>query len=260
LTVPIDAVRYLPSDTERLAEGVGTFASRSAILAGSAVHQAACELVALAAGRAAALLDAPVSRIRYADGRFHAGGRSLGWPELARSQAVGGQREGGAALDVSTVFRVETVTWTMGVHAVIVGVHRRTGLVKVLRYAVAHEGGREINPRIVEGQVIGGVAQGVGGALYEQWRYSDAGQPLSTTFAAYHVPLSTDMPRVDVAHLHVDTPVNPLGVRGAGESGTIAAYGAIAGAVDDAVGGGFHVDSTPIGTGDVCRALAGVAS
>jgi aerobic carbon-monoxide dehydrogenase large subunit len=260
LAVPIEQVRYLPSDTERLAEGVGTFASRSAILSGSAVHQAAGELIELATGRAAVLMDVPPSRIRYAAGRFHTGGRSLGWLDLARAQAVGGQREGGAALDVSTVFRVDTVTWTMGVHAVIVGVHWRTGLVKVLRYAVAHEGGREINPSIVEGQIVGGVAQGVGGALFEQWRYSDVGEPLSTTFAAYHLPLATDMPRVDIAHLHVDTPVNPIGVRGAGESGTIAAYGAIAAAVDEAVGGGFHVDSTPIPTGDLCRALAKAAS
>jgi carbon-monoxide dehydrogenase large subunit len=260
LAVPIETVQYVPSDTERLPEGVGTFASRSAVLSGSAVHQAATELIDLAAERAQALLGADAARVTYADGRFHADGRSIGWSELARAQAVGGDREGGAALDVNTVFRVETVTWTMGVHAVIVGVHRRTGLVKVLRYAVAHEGGREINPKIVEGQIIGGVAQGLGGALFEQWRYTDVGQPLSTTFAAYHLPLSTDVPRVTVRHLHVDTPVNPIGVRGAGESGTIAVYSAVASAVDDALGGGFHVDSTPIAPGDLCRVLAGVSS
>jgi carbon-monoxide dehydrogenase large subunit len=81
---------------------------------------------------------------------------------------------------------------------------------------------------------------------------------LSTTFAAYHLPLSTDVPAVAVAHLHVDTPVNPIGVRGAGESGTIAVYAAVASAVDDALGGAVHVDSTPIRPGDLCRALAGV--
>ena len=252
LAVPVDQVQYVPSDTERLPDGVGTFASRSAVLAGSAVHQAGGELIEVATARAAELLG--TDQIHYADSRFHGADRSVGWTDLAQLQ-----QRSGAALDVSTVFRVQTVTWTMGVHAVIVGVHRRTGLVKVLRYAVSHEGGREINPQIVEGQIIGGVAQGLGGALFEQWRYSDTGQPLSTTFAAYHVPLSTDVPRVTVRHLHVDTPVNPIGVRGAGESGTIAVYAAIAGAVDDAVGGDFHVTSTPIATGDVCRALAKVA-
>lgn len=252
LDVPLERVRYLASDTERLPDGVGTFASRSAILAGSAIHQGARELIDLAADRAAELLG--VAAVHYRDGRFEAGGRVVGWDELAAAARAGG------ALDVSTVFRVDTVTWTMGVHAVIVGVHRRTGIVKVLRYAVSHEGGREINPSIVEGQVIGGVAQGIGGALFENWAYSPGGEPQSTTFAAYHLPLSTDVPRVRVAHLHVDTRSNPIGVRGAGESGAIAVYAAVAGAIDDAVGAGIHIDRTPISTGDICRALDKVAS
>jgi carbon-monoxide dehydrogenase large subunit len=258
LGVPFGQVRYVVSDTERLPEGVGTFASRSAILAGSAVHQACGELIELASRRASALLE--VDECDYADARFTAHGDAIGWDELAAAGRVGGVDEGGAALDVTTVYRVSTVTWTMGVHAVILGVHRRTGIVKVLRYAVSHEGGREINPRIVEGQIVGGVAQGIGGALFEAWRYSASGEPTSTTFAAYHLPLTTDVPDVIVNHLHVDTPANPIGVRGAGESGTIAVYSAIASAVDDALGDGFHVTTTPIETGELCRALAGVAS
>ena len=258
LDVPLEQVRYRPCDTEQLPEGVGTFASRSAVLAGSAVHQACGELIALASQRAAQLLDA--ESVGYAGGRFAAAGTAVGWDELAAAGRVGGAGEGGAALDVSSVYRVPTVTWTMGVHAVILGVHRRTGIVKVLRYAVSHEGGREINPRIVEGQIVGGVAQGIGGALFEAWRYSPTGEPTSTTFAAYHLPLTTDVPPVLVNHHHVATPANPLGVRGAGESGTIAVYAAVAAAVDDALGGGHHVTTTPIGTGDLCRALDKVAS
>lgn len=257
LSVPLDRVRYVASDTERLPDGVGTFASRSAVLAGSAVHQAANELVDAASVRAARLLE--VDHVDYASGRFASAERSIGWEELAAASRVGGRDEGAAALDVTTVYRVPTVTWTMGVHAVILGVHRRTGIVKVLRYAVSHEGGREINPRIVEGQIVGGVAQGIGGALFEAWGHSPTGDPTSTTFAAYHLPLTTDVPDVIVDHLHVDTPSNPLGVRGAGESGTIAVYAAVAGAVDSALGGRYHVTTTPIGTGDLCRALAEVA-
>lgn len=261
LAVPFDQVRYVPGDTERLADGVGTFASRSAILAGSAVHKAAGQLVELAGERVTALTNADRDDVQYAEGRFHiARDHSIGWAELAREGVVGGEQETGGVLDVTAVHRVTTVTWTMGVHAAVVGVHRRTGIVKVLRYAVAHEGGREINPRIVEGQIIGGVAQGVGGALFEQWKYSETGQPQSTTFAAYHLPLTTDMPMVRVRHLHVDTPANPIGVRGAGESGTIAVYAALAGAVDDALGGRIQVDSTPISTGQLCRALDRQAS
>jgi carbon-monoxide dehydrogenase large subunit len=258
LGVPLGQVRYVASDTERLPEGVGTFASRSAILAGSAVHQACGELIELASRRACQLLD--VGQCDYAGAQFTAPAGAVGWDELAAAGRVGGPGEGGAALDVTTVYRVETVTWTMGVHAVILGVHRRTGIVKVLRYAVSHEGGREINPRIVEGQIVGGVAQGIGGALFEAWRYSPSGEPTSTTFAAYHLPLTTDVPSVIVSHLQVDTPANPIGVRGAGESGTIAVYSAVASAVDAALGHGFHVTTTPIETGNLCRALAGVAS
>ncbi|MGV9802559.1 xanthine dehydrogenase family protein molybdopterin-binding subunit [Mycobacterium sp. NPDC003449] len=261
LAVPMAQVSYVPADTERLPDGVGTFASRSAVLAGSAIHEAAGRLIELAVDRVATVAGCDRADVQYAEGRFHiATDHAIGWADLARDMAVGGDQENGGALDVTAVYRVPTVTWTMGVHAAIVGVHRRTGIVKVLRYAVSHEGGREINPKIVEGQIIGGVAQGVGGALFEQWRYSDSGQPQSTTFAAYHLPLSTDVPQVRVRHLHVDTPVNPIGVRGAGESGTIAVYSALAGAVDDALGGRIHIDTTPISTGAVYRALVGVAS
>lgn len=261
LAVPFDQVHYVPGDTERLPDGVGTFASRSAILAGSAVHKAAGALIELATERVTALSNAEPGDVQYAEGRFHiARDHSISWSELARAAAVGGEHESGGALDVTAVHRVSTVTWTMGVHAAIVGVHRRTGIVKVLRYAVSHEGGREINPKIVEGQIIGGVAQGVGGALFEQWKYSETGQPQSTTFAAYHLPLTTDMPMVRVRHLHVDTPANPIGVRGAGESGTIAVYAVLAGAVDDALGGRIQIDSTPICTGQLFRALDRQAS
>jgi carbon-monoxide dehydrogenase large subunit len=260
LGVPMDMVSFVPSDTERLPDGVGTFASRSAVLAGSGVHQAALQLIDVAAGRAAALLGVSPTEIRYSKGQFRTARDVIDWSELATAHRVGGPLEDGGALDVTAVFRVDTVTWTMGVHAVILGVHRRTGIVKILRYAVTHEGGREINPKVVEGQVIGGVAQGIGGALFEQLSYSDTGEPLSTTFATYHLPLSTDVPPVTVKHMHVETPVNPIGVRGAGESGTIAVYAAVAGAVDDAIGGGHHIGSTPIATGDLCRALAGAAS
>ncbi|MHA0286851.1 xanthine dehydrogenase family protein molybdopterin-binding subunit [Mycobacterium sp. C3-094] len=258
LEVPLSQVRYVGCDTERLHDGVGTFASRSAVLAGSAVHQACRELIETSQRRAADVLGVP--RAEYARGRFVAGTDVVGWDELAGAAAIGGAAEGAVPLDVTTVYRVPTVTWTMGVHAVIVGVHRRTGIVKVLRYAVSHEGGREINPRIVEGQILGGVAQGIGGTLFESWRYAPSGEPTSTTFAAYHLPLTTDVPPVQVRHLHVETPSNPLGVRGAGESGTIAVYAAVAAAVDAAVGGEHRVTTTPISSADLCRALAGAAS
>ncbi|MFQ6392555.1 xanthine dehydrogenase family protein molybdopterin-binding subunit [Nocardia sp. KC 131] len=243
LEVPFDLVRYTVSDTERLVDGTGTYASRSAVVAGSAIHRACRKLIELTCQR---LAEEHGGQPTYRAGMFTLADSHLEWSEIAAATRAGGAFEEHAATDVTATFRPETVTWTMGVHAAVVGVDRRTGVVTVLRYAVAHEGGIEINPQIVHGQIVGGVAQGIGGALFEKWGYSPAGEPMSTTFAGYHLPLTTDIPDIAVAHLHVDTPANPIGVRGAGESGTIAVYAALAGAVDDALGERVHVDTTPI--------------
>jgi len=257
LEVPFDEVRYARADTDLLEFGVGSFASRSAVLAGSAIHLAARELLDRAADVVARLTEVPAGAVRYRSGTFQAQGRAVTWPELAASLAPGGALEAlGAPLDVTHVYRPRTVTWTMGVHAAVVGVHRSSGVVRVLDYAVAHEGGAEINPTVVEGQVAGGVAQGIGGALTEEFTYGPDGQPTATTFLAYQVPATDDVPRVRVRHLAVGTPENPIGVRGAGESGTIAAYAVVASAVDDAVGNGLHIRSTPVSRALVREALS----
>lgn len=255
LDVAMDRVRYSRTDTDHVTHGVGTFASRSAVLAGSALHRAGKELVRRGRERAAELLDAAVEDVDYAGGTFKSGDGALGWSEIAAATAPGGRLEGAPELDVTDIFRPRTVTWTMGVHAAVVGVQRASGLVRVLDYAVAHEGGLEINPQVVAGQIAGGVAQGIGGALLEEFAYAEGGQPLSTTFLSYLVPGAGEVPPVRIAHLPVATTDNPIGVRGAGESGTIAAYAAIAAAVDDAVGAGLHLDRTPISPATVRRGL-----
>lgn len=253
LEVPFDLVRYSRADTDLLEYGVGSFASRSAILAGSAIHLAGRELLARATAVVAELTGADVT---YEAGTFTADGRRLTWHDVAVALGPGGHGENlGAPLDVTHVYRPRTVTWTMGVHAAIVGVEPRSGVVRVLDYAVAHEGGAEINPLVVAGQISGGVAQGIGGALTEEFTYGADGQPQSTTFLSYQLPSSHEVPRVRIRHLAVETPENPIGVRGAGESGTIAAYPAVASAVDDAVGPALHVRSTPISPAEVRRAL-----
>jgi len=247
LEVPFEQVRYARADTDLLEFGVGSFASRSAVLAGSAVHLAGRELVGRAAALAARLTEVGVDEVQYRSGAFQAAGRSVTWPELAAALGPGGALESlGEQLDVTHVYRPTTVTWTMGVHAAVVGVQRSSGVVRVLDYAVAHEGGAEINPAVVAGQVAGGVAQGIGGALTEEFTYGADGQPTSTTFLSYQLPATDDVPRVRIRHLAVGTEANPIGVRGAGESGTIAAYPVIASAVDDAVGNGLHISTTPI--------------
>ncbi|MEE6287337.1 xanthine dehydrogenase family protein molybdopterin-binding subunit [Georgenia sp. MJ173] len=256
LEVAFDQVSYARADTDLVEFGVGSFASRSAVLAGSAVHLAGQELVARASAVVAELAGVPVDDVAYRAGTFTAAAASMTWPELAAALAPGGAGENLAArLDVMHVYRPRTVTWTMGVHAAIVGVEPTSGVVRVLDYAVAHEGGAEINPIVVAGQIAGGVAQGIGGALTEEFAYAADGQPLSTTFLSYQVPGIHAVPRVQIRHLAVDTPENPIGVRGAGESGTIAAYPTLAAAVDDAVGAGCHVRTTPVSAAEVRRAL-----
>lgn len=247
LGVSMDRVRFLASDTDNIAHGVGTFGSRSAILAGSAIQIASTKLVELARDRAAALLKESAEDLQQDGEGWHNGtGRRANWQDLANAAAPGGAFCGLGQLDVVDYFYPETVTWTMGVHAAVVGVDPGTGRVVVLKYAVAHEGGNEINPMVVEGQVIGGVAQGVGGALLEEYRYDASGQPKSTTFAEYLLPSAPDVPSVDIRHLAVPTLNNPIGVRGVGESGTIAAAATIASAIDDALAGALHVASTPV--------------
>ncbi|HWN36072.1 MAG TPA: xanthine dehydrogenase family protein molybdopterin-binding subunit [Pseudonocardia sp.] len=239
LGVHPELVTVVNGDTDAVTDGIGTFASRSAVLAGNAVHQACRELVVRALA-----LPAPPSARPGSDG-------SVDWAELAAALGPRGRLGDSQPLDVTVRYQPPTVTWTMGSHAAVVGVDRETGLCSVLRYAVAHEGGTEINPLIVHGQIVGGVAQGVGGALLEEFRYSADGQPLTGSLADYLMPETTDVPPVRVVARHVHTDRNPLGVRGAGESGTIACYAAVVSALEDATGA--HLTSTPVTPAELWR-------
>jgi carbon-monoxide dehydrogenase large subunit len=110
-----------------------------------------------------------------------------------------------------------------------------TGEVKVLRYSVAHDCGRRINPMIVEGQIVGGVVHGIGNALFEQMLYDESGQPLTTNYGEYLLPLATEMPHIDLVHQDTPSPLNPLGLKGAGEGGTIPAAAAVVAAIENAL-------------------------
>jgi carbon-monoxide dehydrogenase large subunit len=234
-------------DTDAIADGIGTFASRSAVLAGSAVHLAATELVRRARGLVARLLDAPVEEVLAVPGGFRGADRLVPWTELAVELAPGGRLKDEPPLEVLHRFSPPTVTWTMGAHAAVVTVDPDTGSCSVVRYAVAHETGDAIHPQVVDGQIVGGVAQGIGGALLEEFRYTEEGQPVSMTFADYLLPGTLEIPDVEIAHLHAGTDRNPLGIKGVGESGTIPVYAVLASAVDDALGGtGPRMTTTPM--------------
>jgi len=142
-------------------------------------------------------------------------------------------------------------TFAAGMHAAIVETDPDTAEVRILRYAVVHDCGRLINPRIVEGQIHGGVAQGIGGALYERMVYDESGQLLNASFMDFLMPYATEIPRIETAHLETPSPLNPLGIKGAGEAGVIPVSAVIASAVEDAEG--IRVHSMPLSPDDLYR-------
>jgi carbon-monoxide dehydrogenase large subunit len=132
-------------------------------------------------------------------------------------------------------FQTAGITYTNGTHVAEVEVDIETGAVKILRYVVVHDCGRMINPMMVEGQVMGGVVHGIGATLFEWMQFDETGQPLTGTYADYLLPTADVVPRIEIAHMESPTPLNPLGVKGAAESGTIAAPAAIVSAVENAL-------------------------
>jgi aerobic carbon-monoxide dehydrogenase large subunit len=240
--VGMDGVEVITADTDEVPQGLGSFASRSAVVAGSAVRLAVERAVERAIEVVADLLR--VVTVEPAPGGFLVPDtdRHVTWAEVAALLA-----DSGTVIDEVHTFAPPTVTWTMGVHAVAVVVDTEVGSVRVVRYGVAHETGPPLNPRVVDGQLRGGVAQGIGGALLERVAHDAAGQPQSVTLADYLVPEATDVPEVRLAHLDSPSVLNPLGIKGVGESGIIASGSAIACAIDDALEEfGVHVACCPM--------------
>jgi aerobic carbon-monoxide dehydrogenase large subunit len=233
--VPED-VTVVGGDTAGIDRGWGTVASRSAVVAGSAVAAAAAAVRDRVLEIAGDLLETAPADLRVDAGRVVTAGapaRDLDLGEVARAATAGG-----GALAATEYFEPPTVTWANGAHAAVVEVDRDTGEVRVLRYGVVHDCGRVINPVIVDGQVRGGVAQGIGGALYEELTYDEEGQLTSGTLADYLVPTAGEVPRIDLEHMETPSPLNPLGLRGVGEGGAIPGPAVIANAVEHALRGG----------------------
>jgi carbon-monoxide dehydrogenase large subunit len=238
----IEDIVMTAGDTAAISQGIGAFASRQAINAGSSAMlagEAVKKQVIAAASRA---LGVPESEIDVEDGRATArtGNRpSLSFGELAR-MAQGmpgfsfapGQTPG---LEHTAYFTPPQASYCNGTHIVEVEVDPMTGGVRLIAYTVAHDSGNVINPMIVDGQVQGGLAHGVGNALFEWMKYDDAANPLTTTFQDYLLPGSCDVPGALIEHVETPNPLNPLGVKGAGEGGTIPAPAAIVAAIEDAL-------------------------
>ena len=240
LGVPLDWVTVVGGDTAAVPFGVGTFASRSAVTAGSSITDAAKAVRAKVVTAAAALLEAGEGDVEIEDGRVFVRGAPASALPLARvvqASIPTFARPGVTTpdFDATAYHHVPTVTFASAVHVAQVEVDLDSGAVKLLRYVVAHDCGKVINPTIVEGQVHGGVAQGVGGALFEEMAYDEDGQLLSGTLMDYTVPRADDLPWIDCVHLEYPSPRNPLGIKGLGEGGAISPPAAIANAIDDAL-------------------------
>jgi carbon-monoxide dehydrogenase large subunit len=233
LGVPMSSVRVIHGDTDLVPAGGGTYGSRSAQQGGAAVQRASIELLARARSLAADLLEARVDDIVAVDGKLHVVGtptRGLDWGQLAQEA-----EKLDAALDVEEWFVAESSTFPFGAHVAVVEVDAETGLVRLVRMIACDDAGRILNPLIAEGQIHGGIAQGVAQALYEEFLYDEAGNPLTTNFADYTVISATELPMYELVEHETPTSVNPLGVKGIGESGTIGSTPAVQSAVVDAL-------------------------
>lgn len=248
LETDLHTISVIPLDTAVTPPGSGTFGSRAVVSGGGALVRAAARVKAKAV--AARLLEASPDDVVLSDGRFFVRGapsRALTWKDIARAASLpGAAGHPGAApeLEASATYDPPPAAFSNGAHIAMVEVDRFTGQVALLRYVIAEDCGPVINPLIVEGQAHGGLAQGVGEALYEDLRYDAAGQPLTTTLMDYVMPAAVETPTVELVHLETPSPNTEGGFKGMGESATIGAPACIANAVSDALG--RPVDALPI--------------
>ena len=240
LGVDTERVVVVGGDTAVLGYGNGTIASRVAAVAGPAVARSSREVARKARLVAGELLECAPTDVVFADGRAHVAGmagRSIELGELARGSLRSPTllREGAPGLHACAFFRPETVTWAFGAHACALEVDVETGAVRLLRYAAVHDCGRPLNPMVVEGQLHGGIVQGIGAALGEELIYDGGGQLLTGSLMDYGVPKADEVPPLDVVALDFPSTRNEMGIKGVGESGIISPVPAIANAVEDAL-------------------------
>jgi carbon-monoxide dehydrogenase large subunit len=272
LGVAVEDVHVTTGDTRRFTHGVGTYASRGAVMGGNAMARAARDVRKKALEVAGRALEADPGDLEIRDGVVRVKGdpgAGIPLPIVAvlsnplRYAFDDGSRQAtqfaapgrddeppvapGSAPGLESIgyHSPRASTFAYGVHAVVVETDPRTAEIAILRYCVVHDCGRVINPMIVEGQIHGGVAQGVAGALYERIAYDDSGQMLNASFMDFLMPYVTEVPsRIEIEHLESPSPLNPLGLKGAGEAGVIPSVAAIASAIEDAEG--FPITSMPI--------------
>jgi carbon-monoxide dehydrogenase large subunit/6-hydroxypseudooxynicotine dehydrogenase subunit gamma len=243
LGVSYDRIRVIHGQTDRIDHGLGAFASRATVMTGEATRLASVKLREKALGMAAELLQSAPDELELVEGvirkKDQSSGPSISAADIARhllpSSRTRGDREPGLAAE--GWYFSSHMNYPYGVHVAVVKVDRDTGHPEIERYLVAYDIGRAVNPMLVEGQIAGGFAQGIGGTLFEEFTYDERGEPLNVTFADYLMPTAREVPDLDVLISEdAPSPLNPLGLKGAGEGGANAVGAAVASAIDDALG------------------------
>jgi aerobic carbon-monoxide dehydrogenase large subunit len=259
LGIPMNRIDVVHGDTDRVPVGGGTFGSRSLQQGGAAVQQVSVELADRARSLAAELLEADVEDVVLDKdtGAFHVRGTpalSKSWSELASAA----EQNGHEPLDVESNFEAPGPTYPFGAHLAVVDVDVETGKVRLVRHVACDDAGTVLNPLLFEGQVHGGIAQGVAQALTEEFSYDADGNPITGNLADYTFISAAELPNFEVVHQATPTPYNPLGAKGVGESGTIGSTPAVQSAVIDALSGyGVRHLDMPLTPERVWRAVAG---
>jgi carbon-monoxide dehydrogenase large subunit len=274
LGVPVAQVEVVSGDTRRIGHGVGTFASRTAVVGGAAVKRAAHEVHERAAEIASRVLEADPADIELADGKAAVRGSRDSGIELGQLAVLSdpvrfgyadGSVEAQSLPNVvnpgetpglsATVFHSPPGgVWGFGVHVAVVEIDPDTCAVEILRYVVMDDCGRVINPLIVRGQILGAFAQGIGGALYEEIAYDDNGQIQNASLMDFLMPYATEVPRPELHHMETPSPRNELGVKGVGEAGVLPVSAVLASAIEDALG--IRIDRMPVSPDELFRRLA----
>jgi aerobic carbon-monoxide dehydrogenase large subunit len=265
LGVDYRAIRVIHGQTDRIARGLGAFASRATVMTGEATRLAAEKLRATALHAAAALMQQPLATLDIADGLIVSATQT--GPTMRLGALAGALMVSGASLDcpeglcARASFYTDHMTYPYGVHIAVVRVDAETGEVALERFLIAYDIGRAVNPRLVEGQLAGGFAQGLGGALLEEFCYDERGEPVTVTLADYLMPTAREVPMLEVVVTQeAPSPLNVLGLKGAGEGGANAVGAAIAAAIDEAVGGPGAVTRLPVTPQRLWAILADIAA
>ena len=268
LGVDMEQVRVIQGDTDATPVGPGTGGSRSAVILGSSARLAAIEVREKMLAIVAQQLEAAPADLVVADGRVHVAGtpaKGMSIAEIAQlAYAAPGALPPGTTPGLEALVRFTPdswITWSNACHMCAVEIDPITGGVEILRFVVSEDCGVMINPNVVEGQIAGGVVQGIGGVLYEHLPYDDAGNPLAGTFVDYLLPTATEVPTIEYGHVETPSPTNPGGHKGLGEGGAIGSPPALINAIADALRPlGAEVRSQPLGPADIVALMEAVGA